>query len=66
MAGIIRQLADVSRHADEIFGDLLDIAEDVAARTSSAHDRLQQAKLRMEALKTARTTSTSRGKGLGL
>ena len=40
----MRQLGDIARHADEIFGDLLGITGDIASRTTQAEKRLIEAK----------------------
>ncbi|EDQ86277.1 uncharacterized protein MONBRDRAFT_38487 [Monosiga brevicollis MX1] len=44
LAGILRQLGDVARHAEEIFGDLVDIASNIAERTADVENRLTVAR----------------------
>eukprot|EP00730_Choanoeca_flexa_P009243 TRINITY_DN12615_c5_g1_i2.p1 TRINITY_DN12615_c5_g1~~TRINITY_DN12615_c5_g1_i2.p1 ORF type:complete len:493 (+),score=134.92 TRINITY_DN12615_c5_g1_i2:78-1556(+) len=43
IAGLVRQLGDIARHADEIFGDLVEISTDMARRTGEAEQRLRSA-----------------------
>eukprot|EP00045_Choanoeca_perplexa_P007870 m.72380 g.72380 ORF g.72380 m.72380 type:complete len:496 (+) comp14255_c0_seq1:125-1612(+) len=43
IAGLVRQLGDIARHADEIFGDLVEISTDIAKRTGQAEQRLRAA-----------------------
>ncbi len=50
LANIIRQLSSLSRHAEEMFGNLFKEAEGVAARSSNLQARIDRLAIRVTQL----------------
>jgi WAS family protein 3 len=50
LANIIRQLSSLSRHAEEIFGNLFGDAESIASRSSNLQARIDRLAIRVTQL----------------
>lgn len=58
LAGVIKQLSSISKHAENLFGDLISEANSIFQRSASLNQRVE-----MLYQKTSRLDSTSREEG---